>query len=290
MAHAHVTTSPSLASVVIHGASVPVTARPGIDLVRALDCVPFKDWCLTMESELKVHSIEVTDVDYFGPRVGFLKFKADVEYNGVRVPGIVFARGGAVAVLVIVRCEGRKWAICCKQPRVPSGRSAFLEIPAGESDFGRHPCPSALISTIARFVGNFIEAYSRWPLSSRAGMLDGSGHFAGVAAKELEEETGIIVTTDKLFDMTAAVYPGERGWYPSVGACDEFLRLMHFATDMTRAELEALRGKTTGEWRRVARVLQAELAGRFRSAVLHTMPREWRLDCRFDRTWRGNHT
>jgi ADP-sugar diphosphatase len=77
-------------------------------------------------------------------------------------------------------------------------------------------------------------------------MMDGSGHFAGVAAKELEEETGIVVTSDKLFDMTEAVYPGERGWFPSVGACDEFLRLMYFSVDMSSAELKELRGKTTG--------------------------------------------
>lgn len=195
-------------TVTIHGDTVPVAARAGIDIEQAIAFVPFKDWCSTMDNTLKVCSVEITDIDYFGPRVGFLKFKAEVELNGVRVPGIVFARGGAVAILVVVRSEGKKWALCCKQARVPCGKSAFIEIPAG--------------------------------------MMDGSGHFAGVAAKELEEETGVVVTSDKLFDMTAAVYPGERGWYPSVGACDEFLRLMYFAVDMSSAELEELRGKTTG--------------------------------------------
>ncbi len=42
-------------------------------------------------------------------------------------------------------CEGEKWVVCTRQPRVPIGRSDYLEIPAG--------------------------------------MLDDSGHFAGVAAK-----------------------------------------------------------------------------------------------------------
>lgn len=131
----------------INGDAVPVTGRAGIDIARAIDCVPFRDWCSTMDPALRVLGVEVTDVDYFGPRVGFLKFKADVDFHGVRVPGIVFLRGGAVAVLVIVRCEGERFVVCCRQPRVPCGQSAFLEIPAG--------------------------------------MLDGSGKFAGVAAKEV---------------------------------------------------------------------------------------------------------
>jgi ADP-sugar diphosphatase len=219
-------------TVTIHGDTVPVAARAGIDIEQAIAFVPFKDWCSTMDNTLKVCSVEITDIDYFGPRVGFLKFKAEVELNGVRVPGIVFARGGAVAILVVIKSEGKKWALCCKQARVPCGKSAFIEIPAGEGD------------PALRFGSSHFVPKTRLPIC--AGMMDGSGHFAGVAAKELEEETGVVVTSDKLFDMTAAVYPGERGWYPSVGACDEFLRLMYFAVDMSRAELEELRGKTTG--------------------------------------------
>jgi hypothetical protein len=57
-------------------------------------------------------------------------------------------RGGAVAILVVLRCDGEEWALCCRQPRLPVGSGGFLEIPAG--------------------------------------MLDGSGHFAGVAAKEMK--------------------------------------------------------------------------------------------------------
>ena len=47
--------------------------------------------------------------------------------------------------------------------------------------------------------------------------------------------------------MTAAAYaPGTKGWFPSVGACDEFLRLMLFQTEYTREQLDALRGRATG--------------------------------------------
>jgi hypothetical protein len=34
--------------------------------------------------------------------------------------------------------------------------------------------------------------------------------------------------------------------YPSVGACDEFLRLLYYSRDVTRAELSELQGKATG--------------------------------------------
>ncbi len=60
-------------------------------------------------------------------------------------PSSFFSLPAAVAILVILECEGAKWVVCCRQPRVPVGRSDYLEIPAG--------------------------------------MLDDSGHFAGVAAK-----------------------------------------------------------------------------------------------------------
>jgi hypothetical protein len=36
----------------------------------------------------------VQGLDMFGPRVGFIKFSANVEFQGRRVPGIVFMRGG----------------------------------------------------------------------------------------------------------------------------------------------------------------------------------------------------
>jgi hypothetical protein len=51
----------------------------------------------------------------FGPRVGFIKFKARslVDFGGedgrLEVPGIVFMRGGAVGVLVILECAGKEY-------------------------------------------------------------------------------------------------------------------------------------------------------------------------------------
>lgn len=61
---------------------------------------------------------------------------------------------------MILVCKGEKWVVCCRQPRIPIGRSDYLEVPAG--------------------------------------MLDDSGHFAGVAAK---------VSTEKsLYDFTQKIF------------------------------------------------------------------------------------
>ncbi len=135
-----------------------------------------REWASTIDESFDVQELHLQSLDMFGPRVGFLKFRVCfastiapslvVFANGLLcagqtrtmyrerlVPGIVFMRGGAVSVLVVLRCEGRRYVVLCRQPRVPVGNTAFPEIPAG--------------------------------------MLDGSGKFAGVAAKELQEETGI---------------------------------------------------------------------------------------------------
>ena len=243
-------------SVRIHGADVPVEcspAAPGLDLARCVKAKPFVDWAAGLDAELAIQKVVVQSVDYFGPRVGFLKVEAVALFNGVRVPGICFLRGGAVSILVLLKCEGETWVVCTRQPRVPVGRAALLELPAG--------------------------------------MLDDSGAFAGVAAKELAEETGIRLRAEDLVDLSARALGLEeisggsgsggggggggggsasasasasatadaaaaaelrgrtttaRGMYPSAGGCDEFLRLMFHERNVTRAELDAMRGKATG--------------------------------------------
>jgi len=98
------------------------------------------------------------------------------------------------------------------QPRVPIGQFQFPEIPAG--------------------------------------MLDHSGDFAGVAAKELQEECDIRISENhnSLADLTEFAF-GKRfkGMYPSAGGCDEFLRLFVYREEVTRERLEDLTGKLTGD-------------------------------------------
>ena len=195
-----------MATFKINNTVVPVEAAHGIDLQRCIDSQLFKDWASSMDAELKVEAIRVQSVDYFGSRVGFLKIETVTTFHGQRIPGICFLRGGAVSILVILQCEDEEWVVCTRQPRVPVGRADLLELPAG--------------------------------------MLDGSGAFAGVAAKEMKEETGIDLKSTDLIDLTGLTF-GD-GVYPSPGGCDEFLRFMLHRRTVTRSELNAMRGKATG--------------------------------------------
>jgi ADP-sugar diphosphatase len=87
-------------NISIAGKSIPVEpASSDLDIKPVFEFQPFKDWCSTFEKELshskdiKINSIQVQNVDYFGGgKPGFVKFKADVELteSGKKVPGIVF--------------------------------------------------------------------------------------------------------------------------------------------------------------------------------------------------------
>jgi ADP-sugar diphosphatase len=203
----------------IQGRNVQITFQKGINrdhVEKALAHGPFQDWKESMnsEKEYELSKIFVQSVDMFGPKkVGFIKFKATItDKDGMFVPGIVFMRGGAVSILVILECEGIEYTIITLQPRVATGNFCFPELPAG--------------------------------------MLDGSGNFSGVAADEMRDETGIDITSDKLFDMTEAIYGKDsefRGVYPSAGGCDEFVRIFLYRKKVSREELEGFRGKLTGE-------------------------------------------
>merc|ERR1719356_423863 len=132
--------------------------------------------------------------------MGSLKFKADASVDGKPVPGVVFMRGAAVAILVVLKCKDKRYTVVVRQPRIPVGKDNLPEIPAG--------------------------------------MLDGEGNFAGVAAKELKEETGISINQKDLIDMTQLAfndtYPG---MYPSCGGTDEFNRLFLYRDTITDDKL-----------------------------------------------------
>jgi ADP-sugar diphosphatase len=145
----------------------------------------------------------------FGPRVGFMKFKADVKVDGKAPPGIVFMRGGAVAVLVVLKHDSTLYTVLVRQPRVAVGKPNMPEIPAG--------------------------------------MLDGEGKFSGVAAKELKEETGVSIEEADLIDMTHLAFGDEYpGMYPSCGGSDEFNRLFLYRKEVSAAELADMQGRLHG--------------------------------------------
>eukprot|EP01127_Copromyxa_protea_P023633 TRINITY_DN892_c0_g1_i12.p2 TRINITY_DN892_c0_g1~~TRINITY_DN892_c0_g1_i12.p2 ORF type:complete len:167 (-),score=31.24 TRINITY_DN892_c0_g1_i12:849-1349(-) len=118
-------------------------------------------------------------------------------------------RGGAVAILVILKCNGKDYALLVRQTSLATGEPLFPAIPAG--------------------------------------MLDGEGYFAGVAAKEIKEETGLVIDASELTDLIELTY-GDRyeGMYVSVGGTDEFIRLYSYTKTITEEELNGLEGKLTG--------------------------------------------
>ncbi len=85
-------------TVTINGVAVPVRAAEGapasVDIARVLTAKPFIDWARGVDPALEVSEVAVQSVDYFGSRVGFIKMVATTEFQGHRIPGIVFLRGG----------------------------------------------------------------------------------------------------------------------------------------------------------------------------------------------------
>ncbi|KAF2100744.1 ADP-sugar diphosphatase [Rhizodiscina lignyota] len=218
-----------------------VNLTQGLTKDQLLTFRAFKEWINTLQQSLstqqseshpfhsspyKLRKIDIQAVDFFGgSRIGFIKLKAEVSNdNGEKLPGAVFLRGGSVAMLLILQpddvtsdSEDDKYAILAVQPRIPVGSLAMSELPAG--------------------------------------MLDDSGTFAGGAAKEIEEETGMRVAESDLLDMTKLAFPDSKeltgeslqaAMYPSPGGSDEFIPLFLHQRRVPRAQLKEWQGKLTG--------------------------------------------
>lgn len=204
------------------GEPVQIVAAPGItdsEFRTAIDSSLFKQWLKNMQTGTGVLSngtmsltkVLIQGVDMFGKRVGFLKFKADVfdEETGTKVPGIVFARGPAAAVLILLDSEGETYAILTEQVRVPVGR-LILELPAGMLD-------------------------------------DDKGDFVGTAVREVEEEIGIQLNLEEMVDLTAFLDPSTGcRIFPSPGGCDEEISLFLYKGNVDRGIINELQGKQTG--------------------------------------------
>lgn len=105
-----------------------------------------------------------------------------------------------------------------------------------------------------------------------AGMIDGDSNFAGVAAKEIEEELGMVIKqteltclTDKVGDIRRArkATKGPDGdgdgkpepaaaenipfaMYPSAGGCDEYIKIFSHERRVPRSTLHEWEGKYGG--------------------------------------------
>lgn len=139
------------------------------DLTGAQDTVElvgkspiFVKWLKRIDARFRIKRVEVQAADTrFHGGLLFAKLKAEVvDHEGQWVPGAVFLRGDAVAVLIVLRCGGKEHVLLVSQPRFPAGVFASIEIPAG--------------------------------------MIDEHSTAIETAVREVEEETHINVTADQL--------------------------------------------------------------------------------------------
>lgn len=204
------------------GEPVQIVAAPGISLSEfrsAIESSLFLQWLKNLQGEkgaltdgaMSLNKVLIQGVDYFGKRVGFLKFKADIidKEMGSKVPGIVFARGPAVAILILLESVGETYAILTEQVRVPIGRFV-LELPAGMLD-------------------------------------DDKGDFVGTAVREVEEETGIQLNIEDMVDLTSFLDPSTgRKVFPSPGGCNEEISVFLYKGQVSKEKIHELQGKNTG--------------------------------------------
>jgi ADP-sugar diphosphatase len=83
-------------------------------------------------------------------------------------------------------------------------------------------------------------------------MLDGDT-FAGGAAKEIQEETGLVVPESELISLTDLALPPpaeqetlQTAIYPSAGGCDEYIPIFYWHKRIPRSQLAEWQGKLTG--------------------------------------------
>lgn len=211
----------------------PDVVAQGLTKDALLAFPAFRNWLATLKKSLarqkfSTHAfnrqpyhlrvIEIQSCDRI-PRgaVLFVKLNAIIQNQlGNRLPGIVMLRGGSVAVLMIMRpadAPDERYVIMTEQARIGAGSLQFKEIPSG--------------------------------------MIDTSDSFAGVAAREIEEEIGIRLRTSELINMTqAAMMTGTSqdkilmdAIYLSPSSSDEFISIFYWDKVVGRLEMEMLRDK-----------------------------------------------
>ena len=169
----------------------------------------YKDWLEASQKKFTITKIHFSSVDFLrkGRQPLFIKLVATATLpDGRPVHGIVLVRGNAVGILVVLRCEGKKYLLLVRQPRFAISEQASLEIPAG--------------------------------------ILDWTGDYRKVAISELKEEAQIDADESELIDLMDFWFKGKSdGFAASCGLLDERIRLYAIERDVTVEELRALDGK-----------------------------------------------
>ncbi|EPS40173.1 hypothetical protein H072_6050 [Dactylellina haptotyla CBS 200.50] len=235
--------------------SVPLTIPSHIRLTQdeLLAFPAFKSWISRLTSSLqaennpdgyRLQAMEVTNVVRFGStKIGFVMLNAVVRDadNGMSLPGAVLLRGPSVGILPLLHPKNTPkdnlWAILTLQPRLPGATVSMAEIPAG--------------------------------------MLDDHGSFVSAAAKEIEEEVGIVISEVKLINLSELALEGSSlldktgakesvglanavptgaeqanqkldGLFSSAGLLDEILTYHAFVHEVEEGELNPWKGRLTG--------------------------------------------
>jgi len=159
--------------------------------------------------KLDIDHIRIDNVKWFcgvqsisPEKLGFLYLEvvAKDKRNGKPVAGVVFLRGSAVAIHLELECQGQIYVAITRQMRLPTGDDCE-EIPAG--------------------------------------MVDASDNVAGVAIKEVEEETGI-----KIGKASELINLGR--YFPSQGGCDEWIQVYYKRVKISYQQMEEVLDKTHG--------------------------------------------
>lgn len=183
---------------------VTAVSVPGSYAEAARESRIFKQWLASLDPRFAVSEVLIHAVDCRGEVCpeNVMFVRMRVRAANASFEQIVELRGGTSVMLVVLCCQGIEYTVLVRQARLATGCWDLAEIPAG--------------------------------------MIDG-GSFGGAAARELDEELGLVFSERELTDLTC----GE-GVYLSPGLLDEQARFYLAQREVTPAELAALRGKATG--------------------------------------------
>ncbi|KAJ6823072.1 putative nudix hydrolase 14, chloroplastic [Iris pallida] len=239
---------------------VQVVAAPGLsdsDLSAAIDSSLFKQWLKNMQSEtgvlsragMRLRQVQIQGVDMFGRRVGFLKFKADVfdKETGTKIPGIVFARGPAVAVLILLESGGKTYVVLTEQVRVPVGKL----IMAGMLDDDKGDVVGTAVREVEEETGISLKAEDMINLTAFLDPATGCKVFpspvAIVVPRPAQSIGGIETPTAfGLSHATATRRPARSRRPLAQGGCDEELSLFLYRGSVSEEIISALQGKEMG--------------------------------------------
>ena len=179
-------------------------AIPEADHALISESAIVRRWLASLDPAFTLQSVRFESVDFVtrkGIRIPlFVKLKAEVQdEQGKRVPGIVMLRGDAVAVLVVLWCEGLAYLLLVDQSRFAIGKRHSLEVVAG--------------------------------------MLDWSKDWRKVALAELEEEAGVCAKDEELIDLAGEFNDAKKGYAVSCGLLDERLYFAAIERQVTYEQL-----------------------------------------------------